>query len=827
MSTQAQPQSTPALSPLQGLRVIEFSQALPGSMCTMLLADLGGEVIKLENLADAATLNRDSARFLAFNRNKRSVALDLSRQEGRKAAIELAAHADVVVENLAPGTADRLGFGWEVLSGINPALIYCSLSAFGQTGPLRDKLGDDLVVQAMSGAMDVSGEPGRQPVTMGLPLGEEISGLLAAIGILAAVEKRERTGRGAFLDIAAFDASLAMLSYMANIYFATGRSSQRLGSAHPTIAPYSAFKTKDSYVVAAPFTQTFWRKFCTVIGREDLPGNPLFKSFSDRLKHRNQLAEIIDPIMLERSLAEWLVALEKGDVPNGPVNSVAAALEMDQTRARGMVVESSGPDRPRTLGTPFHFNFQDEAVFEPRFRPAPALGQDTAAVLRDGLGLDDRHLQDLVTKGVALTSKLSPDAGTLSLVTSRFPPSLVGRPSGEDDPPLKGIRVLDVTRMFAGPYCGQLLADLGAEVIKIEETRIGDPTRRNIPMVNGESTYYMAVNRGKKSITLDLKHAEGREVFLGLVANADMIIENFRPGVMDRLGLSYTKLRSVKTDIIMLSLSGFGHTGPLRDKISFDLVNQAMAGTMAITGEAGRPPVRIGFPVGDLSGGIFGTFALVAALHARQRTGKGALIDLSLHDLMVSLLGHLAQTYLMSGECPQPMGSAHPDIVPHRAYEAEDAWLVLAVPTQELWLQFAVAVGRPDLIGDARFHLMADRVKHRAELDAILEPIIKQCPAAQWIENLAAARIPCAKVVSMGEALDSEHAKSRGDVISFDHPVAGKCRSVGMAINVDGKLLLAPLPPPVLGEHTQEVLGKILGFSEEKIAALRAGGVIA
>lgn len=785
----------PDLHPLQGLRVLEIPNEISGSMCSMLLADLGAEVIRVED--PRSMENRSTAAFIAFNRNKKSVALDLGSPDGRRSLKSLVAQVDAVVESYMPAEASRVGVDFKTLSEIKPSLIYCSLSAFGHTGPLRDKPGTDLIVQALTGAMDITGEPGRPPVAMGLRIGEEIAGLLGAISILAAVERRERTRCGARLDIASFDAGLGMLSYMANIFFATGRSSQRVGSAHPTITPYSAFKTRDSYIVAAPFTQIFWRKFCKVIEREDLPVNPMFRGFGDRVKHRAELAEIIEPILASRTLAQWQGALDLGDVPNGPVNTVAAALEMEQTKFRGMVAEVSNATGRvlRTLGTPFHFNFQEDAEFRPHYRGVPALGQDTDEVLGS------------VFEKEAVKPATPADGGDAS--------------------PLKGVRVLDLTRMFAGPYCGQLLADLGAEVIKVEEPRIGDPTRRNIPMVNGESTYYMAVNRGKKSITLDLKHPDGRAVLLGLLKTTDVLIENFRPGVMDRLGLAYQDLRAVKQDVVVLSLSGFGHTGPLRDKISFDLVNQAMAGTMAITGEPGRPPVRIGYPVGDLGGGIFGAYAVLAALHARRRTRKGSMIDLSLHDLMVSLLGPDAQAYFMSGESPQRMGSSHAEIVPHRAYEATDAWLVLAAPTQDAWQKLTTVIDRSDLLADARFLTMTDRISHRMALDELLEREISRRSVSEWVQAFEAAGVPCAKVLSMGEALDSAHATARGDIIAYDHPVAGACRGVAMGINFDGKQLVAPLPPPALGQHTHEVISGIPGYTSERLGMLRQAGVIA
>jgi formyl-CoA transferase/CoA:oxalate CoA-transferase len=800
-------------------------------MGTMFLADLGAHVIKVEDLEGSDTTRHnppyvggESHYFLSLNRNKESIALDLKHPQGREIALRLAAQSDVVVENFRPGVADRLGMGYRALSALNPGIIYCAISGFGQTGPLREKTAYDLVIQALTGAIAVTGEPDRPPVKMGLPLADELSALFSAIGILGALEKRERTGRGAYLDISMFDTGVSLLSYMANVFFATGESAQRLGSRHQTIYPYNAFQTQDGYIVVAAFTQAFWRKFCAVLGCEGLPADPRFASFAERHRNRMQLGALIEPIMRTRTTAEWGRMLDAGDVPSGPVNSVAEAIDMEQTLARRMVVEMDHPvaGRLRSLGTPFHFDFEGRAQFEPECRAAPLVGQHTRSILQDLLGYDLATVDRLVSEKVI---------GQSSVKGRTTAPPRPDAPVGRDHPapaqedpdqslPLAGVRVLDLTRMFAGPYGGEILADLGADVIKIEEPRIGDTTRRNIPFIKDESTYFMALNRGKRSVVLDLKTPLGREALLDLVAKADVLIENYRVGVMERLGLAYEDLRKRNPHLVMCSISGYGKTGPLKDKISFDLVNQAMAGTMAITGEKDRPPVRIGLPVGDLSGGIFGALSILAALHGRRRTGMGASIDLGLHDLLVSLLGYMGQLYLLTGESPQPVGSGHHHIAPYGAFEASDGYVVVAAFSQSFWAKFARAIDRPELTADPRFVTIDTRKLHKDALDATIAPIMKTRSVDDWLALLGANDVPCARVASVGEALTSAQALAREIVFDYEHPSVGTVRTVGTPLRADGRPLRSPLPPPMLGEHTTEVLSKVLGYSTDRIEAV-------
>src|ERR1700730_603309 len=284
--------------------------------------------------------------------------------------------------------------------------------------------------------------------------------------------------------------------------------------------------------------------------------------------------------------------------------------------------------------------------------------------------------------------------------------------------PLQGIRVIDLTRVLAGPFATQSLGDLGAEVLKIEPPELGDETRHFPPFVGGESHYFLGINRNKKSLVVDLQRPEGAEILRRLVATADILVENYRPGVMDRLGLGYDRLAAINPRLIYCAISGFGLTGPLRDKPSFDIVTQALSGALSINGERGHLPVKLGIPLGDMVGGIFGPMAILAALHERARTGRGRLIDISLYDGLIGMLCSFSEIAFITGEDPPTMGSSHPNIVPYGSFPASDGSIIIAVLSERFWGNLCTALERPDLAADPRFANPTGRRDHRDELDA-------------------------------------------------------------------------------------------------------------
>jgi crotonobetainyl-CoA:carnitine CoA-transferase CaiB-like acyl-CoA transferase len=391
---------------------------------------------------------------------------------------------------------------------------------------------------------------------------------------------------------------------------------------------------------------------------------------------------------------------------------------------------------------------------------------------------------------------------------------------------LSGIRILDLSHMLAGPYGSMVMADLGAEVIKIESPAGGDPMRQMGPhFLAGESAYYLSINRNKQSVTLDLQKESGRQVFYDLVKVSDVVFDNFRPGVLQKLGCNYAALKTINPRIIACSISGFGQTGPYRDRPAFDLVLQALSGAMSITGEPDGAPTRMGIPMGDLAGGLFGAIAVSAALYQREQTGEGCQIELGLLDCMVSLLTYVAQYYFHTGVPPQPIGTAHQSVVPYQAFQTQDGWLVVAVFTQRFWEGFCRALDLPELIHDPRFTSNDLRCEHRSELIPLLAERFKQRPMTEWLDCLEMEKVPSGPLNSLDQVFADPQVLAREMKTRVAHPTIGELPIVGNPIKVDGHAD-SFTPPPCLGEHTAEALKHLLGYSTEKISWLKGQGVV-
>jgi formyl-CoA transferase/CoA:oxalate CoA-transferase len=381
--------------------------------------------------------------------------------------------------------------------------------------------------------------------------------------------------------------------------------------------------------------------------------------------------------------------------------------------------------------------------------------------------------------------------------------------------------------MLAGPYGSMLMADLGAEVIKIEEPDGGDPMRSMGPpfLPNGESAYFLSINRNKKSVALDLTREAGRAVLRDLARVADVVWDNFRPGMLTKLGADPDRLRAVNARLVCCSISGFGQEGPYRDWPAFDLALQAMGGAMSITGEEGRAPVRMGLPMGDLAGGLFGALAVAGALFRRERTGQGGVVDLSLLDCQVSLLTYLAQYFWADGKVPGPMGSGHTSVVPYQALPARDGYLVVAVFAEKFWSGLCRAMERPDLEGDRRFETNLQRVAARGALIGLLEEIFATRSVRDWLEALQREGVPAAPIQSVDQVLSDPQVKHRQMVMELSHPALGRVPTLGTPIKMDAALGLEVAPAPRLGEHTEEVLMSLLAYPGERVERLRDEGV--
>jgi crotonobetainyl-CoA:carnitine CoA-transferase CaiB-like acyl-CoA transferase len=399
---------------------------------------------------------------------------------------------------------------------------------------------------------------------------------------------------------------------------------------------------------------------------------------------------------------------------------------------------------------------------------------------------------------------------------------------GEEKPwigPLAGLRVIDLTRILAGPFASQILGDLGADVIKIEPPG-GDETRRFSPHREGESHYFVSINRSKRGMVVDLKHPEGVDVVRRLVADADILIENYRPGVLDRLGLGYSALSAFNPRLIYCAISGFGLTGPLRDRPSFDIVTQALTGVLSVNGIAGEPPVKLGLPLGDMVGGVFGPIGILAAVAERERTGRGRLVDVSLFDGLLGMLGYLAQLAFFTHTDPKPVGTRHPNIAPYGSYPTSDGQIVIACLTDAFWNAFSVAIERPELQYDPRFKTVTDRRNATDALDPLIEAFTRSRTTAQMQEILDRHDVPNAPVLGVQAAMNQPHALARGMLDEVTHSTLGAIPVVGRPIKFPGMVQSKLRPPPTLGEHTAEILRDDLGLNAEQIADLiRVGAV--
>lgn len=386
------------------------------------------------------------------------------------------------------------------------------------------------------------------------------------------------------------------------------------------------------------------------------------------------------------------------------------------------------------------------------------------------------------------------------------------RDSSGGRPPLDGIRILDLTHMLSGPYASMLLGDLGADVIKIEAPHRPDRARSVPPWrVGDQSAYYLSLNRNKRSVALDLTVADGREAFLELVRTADVVFENFRPGVAARLGIDRPSLEACNPQIVVCSLSGFGQTGPWRDRPAYDYLVQALAGTMSLTGEPDGPPTKYGVSIVDHVGGLFAVIGILTALVSRLRDGGGRAIDVSLYDTHLSLLSYLAGWYLNCGAVPERQpSSSHPTLVPSQVFATRDGHLVIMVLDEHFWRPMCEAIGLPELADDPRFADASGRLEHRDELVAVLERRLRDGDTKQWLDALIEAGVPSAPVSGVPDALAGEQVGARDMVLRLEHPRYGSYRAVGNPLKISGSGPPPLRPAPTLGEHTGEVLGRVL-----------------
>jgi crotonobetainyl-CoA:carnitine CoA-transferase CaiB-like acyl-CoA transferase len=394
--------------------------------------------------------------------------------------------------------------------------------------------------------------------------------------------------------------------------------------------------------------------------------------------------------------------------------------------------------------------------------------------------------------------------------------------------PLDGIRVIDLSRIVAGPLATQILGDYGAEIVKIEQPGVGDDSRGWTPPAapDGSAAYFFSVNRNKRSVTLNLKHPRGRAILTALVRHGDVLVENFKPGTMEDLGLGWEALREVNPGLIYCAISGFGASGPDRERAGYDSILQGVSGLMSITGERDGPPVKAGVAIVDEMTALYAHGAILAALRHRDRTGRGQKVECSLLECGVAALMNAATAYLIAGVVQGRWGSAHETVVPYQAFRARDDYLIVGIGNERLWKTFCATIGAPEWADDPRFATNAGRVEHREELVGLIEARLGADTRDEWIRRFNAAGLPTGPINTIDQAFADPQVLHRGMVQEVEHPTAGRVRLVGVPVKFSDSPAAISEPPPILGQHTAEVLSKLLGYSPDEIEELRREGVV-
>lgn len=393
--------------------------------------------------------------------------------------------------------------------------------------------------------------------------------------------------------------------------------------------------------------------------------------------------------------------------------------------------------------------------------------------------------------------------------------------------PLDGVKVVDLTRVLAGPYCTMLLADMGADVVKVERPGAGDDTRAyGPPFLNGESAYFLSINRNKRSLTLNLKKSEALDVLGKLISTADVLVENFRPGTMEDFGYGYEKVQEMNPRLVFCSISGFGHSGPKSELPGYDLIIQGEGGAASLTGSPDGPPYKMGTSQADIIAGMMGFQGILLALMARARTGRGQKVDIGMLDCQVALLTYQAGIYFATGQSPTRMGNQHPTITPYETYRCQDGYINLACGNDGMWRAFCKALDQNAWAEDARFRTNADRVQHRKQLGALIEPVLLQKTTQEWITVLQQHGVPCGKIQSVGDVCEDPQVKARDMVVDIQHPKAGPIRVTGVPIKLSDTPGAVSAPPPILGEHSAQILQEWLHMAPAEVEHLRQAGAL-
>ena len=793
--------------PLAGARVLDISEGIAGPFCAKLLGDLGADVVKVERpvtgdhsralgpfpawASDPATMRETSAAFFFLNTSKRSVVLDVASTDGREQLSRLVQHFDIVIAGEAVEALDRKGIGYQTLQQWNPAVILTTVSGFGSFGPHSHFQSSHLIACAVGGWCQLCGVPEREPLQVGGNTSETLAGAFAAAATELALLGRARHGGGEHIDVSVQGAVLAGAQIPTMLYEYRGIVPERYSSVGSGAGACYMLPTADGYIGLNALTRPQWHMLCEFLGRKDIAENPRYQrvSWVNPDARLEEIRVAFQAALADRTADELFHEAEKWRVPFGLVPDMAGLFALPPHRQRGFFVSLDHPvaGTVEVPGVPFLATGTQPRPYRP-----PLLGEHTDAVLADLPQATGSRAADV--------------------------------PQGANPLPLEGVRVLDLSMFFAGPVCAQIAADAGADVIKVESIQRIDGWRgsassnANAELPGWESSpYFNWVNRNKRDITLNLTDPRGADILKTLVAEADILIENYTPRVMAKFGLAYDTLRAINPRLIMISLSGFGANSPWRDYVAFGMSTEQMAGFTHLTGYADGDPLFTGTTGGDLFAGVMGANALFAALHHRDRTGEGQHIDFGQVEACSLYVGDAMTAWSLAGVDPGRVGNAHHHYPLQGVYPCrDDRWLAITCKTS------AHCAALADLVADPA---IARASGGGAGPDTIAAWTASREHLALMVE-LQAAGIPAGAVMNGPELLKDPQIAARGGLLLQDRPSLGPKHYP----NQPYRFRRARTPPnqraPLLGEHSSEVLRDYASLTDDDIAELIIADVV-
>jgi crotonobetainyl-CoA:carnitine CoA-transferase CaiB-like acyl-CoA transferase len=801
---------------LTGIKVVECGQGMSAAFAAKLFALLGAEVIKVEPPQGDVTRFRGpfrgntpdpeaSGMFIYLNSGKLGVTIDLTSAQDRERFDRLLDNADILLHNVIVPDRAESGLESETLGRAHPQLVVVTISPFGDCGPRARWRGYELNAFHAGGMASLiplgSPFPELPPLKIYSNQAELMGGLHAAMVAAAAHWNRTRGGGGQAADISMQECLAAMLELSLLYYTYSGNVTSRINTAYSNVVECS-----DGSALITLLDDPQWHRLVKLMGDPEWAHTEPFSTRVKRGINADALRALMSDLWHDWKVADVCRLIQDGRIPIAPLNTVEDVLNDPHLRARGIFVRfpTGRDDDPGVLGPGMPFKCSNLTPPEPA--RAPRLGEHNRAVFGNGI------IASSATPAKAQGKSGNPAAGG----------------------PLSGVRVLDFTWVWAGPYCTLQLAHLGAEVMRVETgkrpgiNRIIPPYADGKPGINRAGSFNQW-NQGKRSLQLDLTNPRAVEIACELVRGCDVVVENFAPGVLARMGLGYEVLRKFKPDLVMLSISGHGQFGPYRDYVSLGQQTAARAGMFWLTGYPDDLPRQVGISYADPVAGVFGAFGIISALVHRDRTGQGQYIDLSMWDTLEMMLAESIIEYDMTGRQPQRTGNHDHWIAPHQAYKAQgdaEQWVTIVTPNEPEWRRLCQAIGQTELAEDPRFCSAELRKRNEAELDALVTEWTRTRDRWEITEALQRAGVAAHPTLNNRDVAHDTHLRARGFLVEKDHPEIGRRTHAGIPWTMSGTPCVVRAAAPILGADTDSILGTLLGYSAEKIAQLRADGVL-